>query len=294
MIFLNQWSKGQGNLGTYVLTFCTVVLALFVGQFIVEVISNSVLGFSLIAIPENVNLNLVLSLLMLPFGFALIALMLCVRYLHKRPVLSFFTARDKFDWKRFFLAAAIWGGILVVFLIISIVLGQPIGWNFNARQFFPLLLISLFLIPIQTTAEEALFRGYLFQAFGSGVKKGWIAILLTGLLFGLLHVGNPEVAKLGDMILVFYISTGIFLGILTHMDDGIELGMGYHAVNNIFGALILTNDWQAFQTNALFIDHSEPTFGWDNLLTILLLQPVLLFLFSRIYRWKNWKGKLFK
>jgi hypothetical protein len=75
------------------------------------------------------------------------------------------------------------------------------------------------------------------------------------------------------------------------MDDGLELSMGYHAINNIFASLILTNEWQAFQTDALFMDHAKPTFGWDALLTIILIQPLLLFVFAKIYKWKNWKGK---
>ena len=76
------------------------------------------------------------------------------------------------------------------------------------------------------------------------------------------------------------------------MDDGIELSMGYHAVNNIFASLILTNDWQAFHTDAMYIDRSEPIFGMESFLTILVLQPLLIILFSKVYRWKNWKKKL--
>jgi len=109
-----------------------------------------------------------------------------------------------------------------------------------------------------------------------------------------LHWANPEVAKIGDILLVFYISTGIFFGILTQMDDGLELGMGYHAVNNIFASIILTNNWQAFQTDALFVDYSAPSFGPELYLTLLVLQPLLLILFAKIYKWKNWKEKLFQ
>jgi membrane protease YdiL (CAAX protease family) len=178
------------------------------------------------------------------------------------------------------------------FLALTIYTSDQITWNLKAETFLPLLLISLFLVPLQTTCEEVLFRGYLFQGFGSIFKKGWFAVLITGLLFGLMHGANPEVEKLGYGILVYYIGTGLFLGILTLMDDGIELSMGYHAVNNVFATLIITNEWQAFQTDALFMDHSKPTFGWDSLLTIFLIQPLLLLLFSKLYAWKNWKGKL--
>lgn len=181
-----------------------------------------------------------------------------------------------------------------LFLAISIGTGSPIEWNLDWPTFIPLILISLFLIPIQTTAEEVLFRGYLFQGFGFVFKKGWISILLTGILFGLLHGANPEVAKLGNLLLLFYIGTGIFMAVISHMDDGIELSMGYHAINNIFASLIVTNDWQAFHTNAMFMDHSEPVFGLESFLTILVLQPLLIFFFSKLYKWKNWKEKLLK
>jgi hypothetical protein len=77
------------------------------------------------------------------------------------------------------------------------------------------------------------------------------------------------------------------------MDDGLELSMGYHAVNNLFAALILTNSWQAFQTDALFIDPTPPSFGWDNYVTLLIIQPLMLFVFSKKYNWTTYREKLF-
>lgn len=186
------------------------------------------------------------------------------------------------------------GGLLTLFLIIGLATGVPIEFRFNAGTFFPLLLVSIIFIPIQTTAEDALFRGYLFQGVGATFKSGIVAILILGGVFGYLHSGNPEVEMLGKGVLVYYISSGVFLGLLAHLDDGLELGMGYHAVNNLFGALILTNDWQAFQTNALFTDHSPPAFGWDMIISLILIQPLLLFVFYKIYKWKNVKSKFLK
>ena len=108
-----------------------------------------------------------------------------------------------------------------------------------------------------------------------------------------MHGANPEVDKIGQVLLVFYIANGVFLGLLVLMDEGLELSMGYHAVNNIFAALIVTNDWQAFHTDALFIDQNPPDFGMESMLTLLVVQPLLLILFSKKYKWKNWKEKLF-
>lgn len=293
MKFLEQAKLGQGNSGTYILTIATVLFSLVLGSITSEMIATKVLGFSMQYIPENVDLNALLILLLIPFIYVLATLAICVKYLHKRAIRSIFTKRESFDWKRFFISFGVWGSILFLFLCVSLATNNNVSWNFDPSTFFPLMLISLFIIPLQTSAEETFFRGYLFQACGVVFKKGWVAILITSLLFGLLHGSNPEIKEIGYGLIVFYIASGLFLGIMTHMDDGLELSMGYHAVNNIFAALIVTNDWQAFQTNALFIDRSEPVFGWELFLILLLLQPLLLYLFARWFGWTNWKNRLF-
>jgi hypothetical protein len=42
------------------------------------------------------------------------------------------------------------------------------------------------------------------------------------------------------------------------MDEGMELALGFHAANNLVGALLVTSDWSAFQTHSIFKDISEP------------------------------------
>ena len=293
MNFLKLADKGQGNGGTYMFTVVIIFFSLVAGQLISEIIAVKQLGFSLTNIPYNADLNLVLTLLLIPFAFVFFSVLLCVKYLFKRPILSVFTARDKFDWKRFLTSFGIWGVVLAIALAIGMAVGQPIDWNFNPSTFFLLLLISIFLIPIQTTAEELMFRGFLMQTFGKIFKKGVVSVLITGTLFGFLHWANPEVVLIGNILLLYYIGTGVFLGLLAVWDDGMELPMGYHAINNIFASVILTNDWQAFHTDALFIDRSGPVFGWESWLTLIILQPLLLLLFAKMYKWKNLKSKLF-
>lgn len=301
MSFLHNADKGTNRIATYILTIALVMIGYAVlGQIplLVDLLIRSrgneaFFDEDMNSLIQIMGENTFLVYILLPFVFSLAAVIIGVVFLHKRPMLSVFTGRERFDWKRFFLSFTVWGFVLLLTLIIMVMTGSPLEWNFNPTTFFPLLIISFILIPLQTTCEEVLFRGYLFQGFGRIYKKGFIAVVSTGVLFGLLHASNPEVEVLGNGVLVYYIGTGIFLGLLTLFDDGLELSMGYHAINNIFAALVLTNDWQAFQTDALYIDHSAPTFGWDSLLTIIVVQPLLLLLFSRIYKWKNWKEKLF-
>lgn len=294
MQFIQQGQKGVGNFGTILFTIASLCMGFIAGNLVAEKLSLEFLGHSLVHLPETADPNAILALNLLPFGFAMATLLLCVKNFHRRPMMSVLTSRKRFDLKRFFFAFFVWGAVMTVTLIVGGLMGAPMTFQFNASSFFPLLAISLFIVPIQTTTEELVFRGYLFQQFGNSFRFGLASIVISGVLFGLLHAGNPEIAKLGYGVLSYYIGTGIFLGIVTHMDDGIELAAGYHTVNNVFGILIVTNNWQVFTTDALFVDHSEPTYIWETVLTLGLLQPLMLFLFSKVYKWKNWKSKMFQ
>jgi len=148
------------------------------------------------------------------------------------------------------------------------------------------------MIPLQTSMEEYYMRGYMMQGLGILTKNRWFPLLFTSLLFGLLHIFNPEVEKLGYGIMVFYIGTGLFLGIITLMDEGLELAIGFHAANNLTAALLVTADWTAFSTDSLYRDISEPVLGWDILVPVLVVFPILLYVFSVMYNWTNWKERL--
>ncbi|HLN95853.1 MAG TPA: CPBP family intramembrane glutamic endopeptidase, partial [Flavobacterium sp.] len=169
---------------------------------------------------------------------------------------------------------------------------EDFAWNFRPVPFAIMALISITLLPIQTSVEELIFRGYLMQGFGVLARNRWFPLALTSLIFGLLHGFNPEVAKLGPAILVYYVGTGLFLGVLTLMDDGTELALGFHAANNLVTALLVTADWTALQTNSVWKDVSEPSLSFEVFFPVLVLFPLLLLIFSNVYKWSDWKEKL--
>jgi membrane protease YdiL (CAAX protease family) len=115
---------------------------------------------------------------------------------------------------------------------------------------------------------------------------------MTSVIFGLMHISNPEVAKMGNIIMIYYIGTGLFLGIITLMDEGMELALGFHAANNLVSAILVTSDWSAFQTHSFFKDVSNPSASLDVLLPVFIIFPILLKIFSSKYHWNNWKEKL--
>ena len=112
-------------------------------------------------------------------------------------------------------------------------------------------------------------------------------------MFGLMHIANPEVDKIGHIIMIYYIGTGFFLGIITLMDEGMEISLGFHAGTNLIIALLVTSDWTVFQTNSILLDLSEPGAGIEVVLPVFILYPMLLAIMAWKYKWTGWREKLF-
>ncbi len=240
------------------------------------------------------NISLIVNLL--PFAVLLALLFLCVKFLHERSLLSLTTVRKKVDVKRILVSFS----LIVVFTLVTFLISYSINsseivFQFQPVKFLILFIISVLLFPFQIGFEEYVFRGYLMQQIGIFVKNKWMPLIITSVLFGLAHSANPEVAALGFVTMIFYIGTGLLLGIMTLMDDGLELALGFHLGNNLMAALLVTSDWSALQTDAVFRYTSEQATQtlMEILIPILVFYPVFLIILGKIYKWSNWKERLF-
>lgn len=237
--------------------------------------------------------NFLLFLMLLPFVLGFFLLLLWVKRLHRQSITSLTTSRPKISWKRILFAFFLWAGITVILTIVDYKMNpNDYEWNLQWGKFIGLAAIAILLVPLQTSFEEYLFRGYLMQGLGLKTGNRLFPLIFTSVVFGLLHIFNPEVDKMGYIILVYYIGTGFFLGIITLMDEGMELALGFHAANNLITALLVTADWTVFQTNSVLKDLSEPAAGFDVLVPVLIIFPILLFIFAKVYKWNNWKERL--
>ena len=237
--------------------------------------------------------NPTLFLILLPFAVVLPFIYLVVTRRHQRSFLSLITSRDRVDYKKILFSFFLWGTVSALMVIFDYMMSpEDYVWNFKPLTFLILLLISVVMIPLQTSMEELIFRGYLMQGFGVLFKNRWMPLLITSILFGLLHIWNPEIDKLGIHLIWYYIGTGLFLGVITLMDEGIELALGFHAANNLVTALLVTASWTAFQTESLLIDNSEPSLGMELIFTLAVIYPLLALTFAKKYQWKNWTAQL--
>ena len=207
MNFIQQAYKGKNDWFLYLAT----ILIVFIGWqvlgaiplLVTAVLHSADLGEFYKAAGDNfmtlgIDKNLFLVMMISTFVFGLITLLICVKGLHKRAITSLVTSREKIDWKRFWFAFVLWGLIAGVTTLISIYTSPETNtWNFKPVPFFTLLAVCFLMLPLQTSLEELLFRGYFMQGLGTATKNRWFPLLFTSVLFGVMHLANPEVAKLG-------------------------------------------------------------------------------------------------
>lgn len=298
-MFIQQAFKFKYDFWRYLIGVVIIVLAIIVGQIPLGVAILLEGGYEMVNMTEMQMLqllesNLSLFLILLSYAAGLGGIFFVVKVLHSQPIKSLTTSRKKIDWGRFFFAF----GLVAIFAIAATLIDyyanpQDYVINFQPRPFFIMLVIAVIMIPLQTSFEEYFFRGYLMQGIGTLFKNRWFPLILTSLVFGGLHFFNPEVTKLGNIIMFHYIGTGFLLGIMTLMDDGLELALGFHAGNNLITAVLVTADWTAFQTNSILKDISEPSAGWDILIPVMIVYPIFLFIMAKKYGWKDWGNRLF-
>jgi membrane protease YdiL (CAAX protease family) len=251
-MFIEQAYKGN-NIWWRVVITALLTTGIFIGNFIVYFTMTDKQMKAAYDMMKHIPNNLSLVINLLPFVFLLGMLFVLVYFLNERNILTLTTSKEKVDFKRILFSF----GLIVVISVIGFAVSyysdsSNIIWNFHPTKFFILLAISLLLFPFQIGLEEYLFRGYLMQQIGIVVKNRWFPLLFTSTVFGLFHSANPEVAEMGFGVMIFYIGTGLLLGIMTLMDDSLELALGFHLGNNLMASLLLTSDFSALQTDALF------------------------------------------
>jgi uncharacterized protein len=289
-MYIEQLKKSKNNLWSYLPLPLGFILLMFSNFLLSDGVDTNEIINQYIRL---LGVNITFVLLVAPLAIGLLLVLFWTKIIQGISLTSLTTSISKFDWKRVFFSFLLWGSITTI-MILALYYNQPenFEWNFQPEKFFIFLILAIILIPMQTSFEEYLFRAHMMQGIGLATNSRLIPLLVTSILFGLMHIANPEVGKIGYIIMVYYIGTGFFLGIMTLMDEGLELALGFHAANNLVGALLLTADWTAFQTNSILKDLSEPSTGFDVLVPIFIIFPTLLFIFSKVYKWKNWKEKL--
>jgi len=279
--------------------YSIMVIAIFAAT---NTIGSIPLIISMIAHPESVTklaenptdlsvlgIDPILGLvaLLFPFIIGLGAFILLVKPLNLRSFMAVINGTNSFRWNRFFISAIVWAAISALYLFISLKL-DPGNFTLNntSKTLIPLIIISVLLVPFQASFEEVLFRGYLMQGFSVIIRNRFFPLIMTSLLFGLMHGLNPEIKEFGFWTMMpQYITFGIIFGVMTILDDGIESAMGAHSANNAFLCIMVTTKSSALQTPAVFQQHNiQP---WIEFISMLMMGVLIIVILKLIFRWKS-------
>lgn len=303
--FLEAGREGKNGVGQYIATFFMTIGGYILGQIpltvlVLMAISNKYVSATDPALsskmmnPEALHQApwLVLASQLFIFVVALFFLWLGVRFVHRKRFMSIVTSHRPFRVERLFMGILLWGGLLFAFLAIGMWL-QPeaVQYVFSMQSFLPVLVVALILLPIQTWYEEFFIRGWLLQGLGLATRSPWISLVLTSVLFASLHLFNPEAKAYGILaVLPQYLLPALMFGAITLLDEGQELAMGMHFVNNLFGTLIITSANSAIQASTIW--RTETTdIGMENISYVVMMMITVAFLWWR-YKWKA--DKLFR
>ena len=299
-MFIENVLKVKNEAWRYVIGFLIIFFITQLGSIPFTVAILSKIGLdggsnvdvkSMMTVLENSNLTLFYVLL--PYVFGFFGIILVIKTLHNQSLLLLTTTRKKIDCNKIAISFIIAGFIIFFTVTISYLISpNEYLFNFKLDTFLILLIITILFMPLQASFEEYLFRGYLMQGFGGIFGNRWMPLLITSLLFGLLHFWNPEVSELGTIFLFQYVVTGLFLGLLTIMDDGMELSLGFHAGNNVLISLLITADWTVLQTDSVLKFVGDPKMSIATIIPAVIMYPVILLYFSKKYKWENWEKKI--
>lgn len=239
------------------------------------------MDFEMLGLHKNIGF----LLLILMFAFAFLGLYLTVKYLHSKLLINLITTKNTVNTQKIFFGFGLWLVLSICVEAVNYYFNQDsYAFTWNPAGFFPLLIIALFFLPVQTTFEELFFRGYIMQAIAFFTQNKWAAIGLSSILFGLVHGTNPEVAKYGFWTMqVYYISAGLFLAIITILDDSLELALGVHAATNFFGAALFSYEGSVIRTDSLFISNEVNPISM--IAGFLAASVSFILICGKIYKW---------
>ena len=299
MNHLESTFTGKNSFWRYIVMFVIVLLVantigalpLFIAMFIKSGSNPAVLS-QIAANPNDfspIGLNPTVGFIMMIFPFiaGLLAFIVLVKPLNGRTLGMTINGTAKIRWNRFFISAAVWLMLSCLYLFFYIKI-DPSNFTINNKTLSLLILtaISILLIPFQAAFEEVLFRGYLMQGFAALVRNRWFPVIMTSVLFGLMHALNPEVKEYGFFTMIpQYIVFGLIFGIITILDDGIEAAMGAHTANNIFLCIMVTNKSSALQTPAFYEQFN--VHPWTEFGALIVSGILFIIILKMIFKWEN-------
>ena len=306
--FLDNASTGENNFLRYLFTIILTWGTPIIFEIIIIIFAMSYLlsqGSDMANLLVNITSNplVIIVLVGVTSVISIIFLYIGVRFIHQRKFISLINTDSRFSWKRMLKGGGVWFILLTLGTVISLLVDPgSLKFSFNLNNFILLLVLSFLVFPIQASFEEIFFRGYLMQGFGLLSKKPVIPLILTSIIFSLLHYFNGSYTLLSlDIVLQVFV-LGLTLGIITLGENRLETAMGVHISNNIFAILIVNSPDSLGQNIPSLFTNNAPPDPFYNMLGMIVYALVLLVIIfwgkkeciSRIFRPEKFNKEIYK
>lgn len=299
-MFFRQVKEGHNEWWMYLLGVFALIFGYFLGQLpLFYVQSRAVeeyglgtaevnrfsetMDFGILQLSNNQGIFLLFSI----FVFATLTFLAVVKWVHKKSLKGLITPRSKINYPKIIYGIVVWLLLSLIFEAICYFISPDNYYvNVDWSSFIVLVLICMTLLPIQTTLEELFFRSYLMKWIGMAQPSRWVPLVVTTILFALVHGTNPEVGKYGATpMMIYYVSAGLILGIMTIMDDGLELAIGVHIATNFYGAVFMSYESSVLQTDSIW--RMQEVNPWMMASIFIVSGAIFLWLSYKMFDWPS-------
>ncbi|MGT2906842.1 CPBP family intramembrane glutamic endopeptidase [Streptococcus dentiloxodontae] len=268
------------------------ILFLVISSLISTGLSNLLLN--ILGISQQNTANPVLDLILQGIAYAsnALPLLLWVRYVEKRSIFSLGLSIKTSKWKTliqgWLISLVLCCLIVAVFLVTGAVRLKAVHLSVFS---LPLLLFAFVVRHLQAGSEELLTRGWYFPSLSKSLGK-WAGLLISSLVFGLLHVASGYVDGVFILNVILF---AIFLCLYTWEKGNIWGAIAIHGFNNFLFSAIFAFDTPAYKapSYAIFIleNHSKHLldngFFGSSIACVLYETMVLILIGKRLFRNKK-------
>lgn len=270
-----------------VVSFLNLVFMSFVGVIVVAMIADINLVEMIEnkdMIIENVGIFPFIVINLIPFITLLIIIWVFRKFIDKKSIVSLgFALRN---YKNDLLQGSLWGVGLILFGFVVLYLSGIISVTDSNIDFISLTGYFL-LFVITSLNEEILVRGYLLNNLCTSMNK-YIALLISSILFAMLHLGNENMSLLPFINLFL---AGILLGIYYIHKQNLWFSIGMHLTWNFFQGPIFGFEVSGNKTASVVVQEISGNelitggeFGFEGSLVATVLMMILIILIDRKYK----------
>jgi membrane protease YdiL (CAAX protease family) len=224
-IFINEYGRLRSGWRFAVFLLAYIFLSLFFAESVKWV---------LVRLPIGYSDDSLLGFFVPVFIFAVLSILvgwLCGRFLEGLPFRALGVWLTK-NWLKDICLGVLFGAASILLAAGVAVVFGGLSLNFNQNRGSSAILltlgIALFVFTVGAIAEEALFRGYLFQTL-SRANLAWVAIAITSLFFASAHLNNENASYVSTLNTAL---AGIWFGIAYLKTRTLWFPIGLHLAWN--------------------------------------------------------------